>query len=141
QTYSVVLNRTLANDNVTVVPGIAVDPATSITLAGWIRSSHEVVAIRSTDSGATWGVDQVLASTAAGGSKRSETFPPLSAARTSTGTWVVAWTDQRSDTYTQLLTDIYARSSTDGGVSWGLEQRVDGGTAGAHQSVLDGVAA
>lgn len=139
QSYGIVLNRILANDDQELRPGLLVDASTSVVLAGWVRSSSAFVAIRSADSGATWGADQLLATTAAR-EPNGEAWS-VSAARTSAGTFVVAWTDVRSDTYAGTLTSVYARSSVDGGVSWGAEQRVDGGTPGTHSSTLQSLAA
>lgn len=138
QTYSTVLNRTLAADNVRLVPRLATSSASAVTFVSWVRSSGELVVDRSTDSGATWGSDQVLVATAAGALNQTTSF---GFSRTSAGTWVVGWTDDRSDPNGQLLTDVYARSSTDSGVTWSAEQRVDGGTPGSHTSTLEDIAA
>jgi hypothetical protein len=139
QTYTNVLDRTLAGDGVKIEPKITVDPATAVTFVGWVRSSNALVVDRSANSGATWGADQVIATTSA---NPDQTFYALfGLLRTSAGNWVIGWTDQRSDGYAHTLTDVYARSSTDGGVTWGTEQRVDGGVAGSHVSALTGGAA
>jgi hypothetical protein len=141
QTYATVLNRTLANNDITVAPALFPDPASGLGFVTWVRTTNEAVIVRTTDEGATWGSDVVLVSTAAGSFKQKRPYTPVVVTKTSVGHLVVAWSDQRADSYTGLEDDVYARASTDGGVTWGTEQRVDGGTAGAHQSWINNLTA
>jgi hypothetical protein len=140
QTYATVLNRTLANNDFTVIPTLYLDPGSGLGFVTWVRTTNEAVLVRTTDEGATWGSDFVAVSTAAGSIKQKRAFTPVVVTKTSAGHLVVAWSDQRADAYTGLEDDVYARASTDGGVTWGTEQRVDGGTAGTHQSWIDNIA-
>ncbi len=136
QTYLNVMDHALAGDNVVIEPQFEGDPATGVTFVHWVRSSNTLVVARSADSGATWGADQVIATTPeqslllAGGAAMS---------RSPAGTWVIGWTDGRADTYAGLFTGVYLRASTDQGVSWGTEKRADGGVAGTHSSSLTGM--
>lgn len=138
QTYTNVLDRALSSDNRVIEPQIEVDPSTAVTFIHWVRSSNTLVVDRSANSGASWGADQVIATTprptliSGGGAAMT---------RTSAGTWVIGWTDGRADLYAGTLTGVYVRASTDQGVTWGTEQRVDGGTAGTHLSALTALAA
>jgi hypothetical protein len=65
---------------------------------------------------------------------------PTGLARTVGGDWVVAWDDARDDTYVGLMRDAYVRISTNDGVSWGDELRVDQTPAGSAQTTLSSVA-
>ncbi len=138
QTYASVLDRALSSDGAVIEPKLEMDPATAVTFVHWVRSSNALVVDRSANSGASWGADQVITTTprpalvSAGGAAMT---------RTSAGNWVIGWTDGRADSYAGTLTGVYVRSSTDQGVSWGTEKRVDGGTAGTHLSVITALAA
>ncbi len=134
-TYTNVLDRALASDNNIIEPKLEVDPTTAVSFVHWIRSSNTVVVDRSADSGATWGADQVITTTP---SQAPAVLLPGGATlgRTSAGTWVIGWTDGRADAYAATLTSVYIRVSTDQGVTWGAEQRVDSGAAGTHASTL-----
>lgn len=52
------------------------------------------------------------------------------------GTWIVAWSDLRNDTYIGAKTDLYAKTSTDDAVSFGDEARIDGDAPGAARTWL-----
>ncbi len=140
QTYTTVFNRPLANNNITVTPSLYLDAASGVGFVTWVRTTNEAVVVRTADEGATWGSDVVLVTTAAGNSTQKRDFTPVIVTKTPAGHWVAAWSDQRADTYSGLLDDVYARASTDGGLTWGTERRADGGTAGAHRSWLNGLA-
>ena len=64
-----------------------------------------------------------------------------SAARTDSGTWVVAWETWLNDPDTRYLTDIYALVSTDDGATFVPTGRIDDGPAGTARASLGRMAA
>jgi len=78
---------------------------------------------RSLDHGETFSFREFVTSTVYG----ADSF---SMARTSTGKWILAWTDNRDDGYVGDLADVWARASPDLGETWSAEQRINAGDPG-----------
>jgi hypothetical protein len=144
--YSTVLNRTLGSTtngtNSPIAPVLATAAGSSTVLVGWVDHAKRVTLARSTGNGATFEVPQVLmvTGTAAGSPLGILEMAKVVLARTSAGNWIVGWSDDRSDTYAGLRTDVFVRVSTTDGASWGAEQRADSDTAGAAPSLLADIA-
>ncbi|HEX6850744.1 MAG TPA: sialidase family protein [Candidatus Polarisedimenticolaceae bacterium] len=119
---------------------LAYDPAAS-TIQLAFAYNNSLWHTRSTDDGATFDVLAVLSSTADADPRGSRPAPPPAIARTESGTWVLAWSDTRSDAYADTRSDVYVRRSTDGGATWQADLRADTDAAGAAGSQLSGVAA
>jgi hypothetical protein len=96
--------------------------ATYNTFTG-TRQRH-VFVVRSTDSGATWGLPIQLSTPT--GTSFVAAEPRIAAAGTNV---YVVWRDNRSGSL-----DVYARSSTDSGATFGAETRLDLGTAAGSSS-------
>ncbi len=134
--YTNVLNRALGGTNVATAPIIATAAGSSTVLVLWVDQLKQLALARSATSGAAFDATQNLVATAAGSSFGIVENTRIGVTRTAAGNWVVGWSDDRSDTYAGLKTDVFVRSSTTDGVSWGAEQRVDSDTAGAAASPL-----
>jgi hypothetical protein len=137
QSFATTLTRAFSrNSNVALVPKLQAGGST--VLLRVVEDNGALSVQRSADHGATFSAAQVLASTA-----RFEAPQPHKSylARTAAGTWGAAWTDDRDDSYFGDLRDLYVRTSTDDGVTWGAEQRVDGGVTGSAKTGLAGIAA
>lgn len=83
------------------------------------KGNGHIYTRRSTDGGVTWSARQELTP-----GTGNAGFP--AAAAGSTGSIKVAWQEQRSRSW-----NTYHRSSTDGGVTWGPEQKISDATSGA----------
>lgn len=114
-------NARLAAD-IFVFPRLSTRPGSSTVLLTYVTGVDELVVVRSTDNGATFGTPQFLTGQTAADSshfRRSVDVLPMSA-----GGWTVAWTDDR-DAASDRATDVYARLSLDDGATWGPEQRLN----------------
>jgi hypothetical protein len=144
--YTSVLNQALAlsgnGTNVPVRPTLAVG-SNGTVLVAWIDASKRLSVARSATNGSAWDATQVLMTTgtASGSPIGILELTKITLTRTPAGNWVIGWSDDRSDTYAGMKTDVFVRSSTTDGQSWGPEQRCDSDTAGAAPSALADVAA
>ncbi len=144
--YTNVLNRGLAasggGTNVPVAPTLAIG-SNGTVLVAWVDHAKKLSVARSATNGSAFDATQVLMATgtAAGSPIGILELTRVAVTRTSAGIWVIGWSDDRSDTYAGLKTDVFVRASTTDGVSWGTEQRVDTDAAGAAASPIADVAA
>jgi len=90
----------------------------------WRDHSFEVYYKRSTDHGATWGSDARLSGDLANGS-----YDPCIAA--DSGLVHVVWWDTRTTPF-----EIYFKSSTDEGVTWGEDIRLTNDTTGSYNTTV-----
>ena len=121
----------------TVLPRLAVAPGTATVLLGVVRGDQQLIVWRSPDNGASFGGAATVVTTAYRGPwVKTHAGYGVGFTRTAAGHWLVAWEDARSAGADAVLTDIYARVSTDDGVTWGAEQRVDRDPPGASESRL-----
>lgn len=140
--FTTVLTRLVSNTGTALRPSLVIDGATATTFLHYVDGSNALRVERSTNAGLTWGASPVTASTTAAGYFSERDSDPIVFMRlTSPSNWIIAWSDQRSDSYARIRTDIYARASTNDGVSYGAEARVDSGAAGAAYSRLTGLTA
>lgn len=106
---------------------VLVSTAHRTSSATWYYTLHVQ---RSTDHGATLGTPTMISTSARYG-------PHSAIRRTAAGNFAIAWTDGRADHYAALVEDLFVRTSTDGGASWGPEQRVESDPPGSAASMLD----
>jgi hypothetical protein len=118
---------------------LAYDPAASAIQLAW-SYNNSLWQTRSTDNGASFDPVIVLDVTADADPRGSRPIAPVSLARTPAGTWLLAWSDTRSDSYADWRSDIYLRRSTDEGATWLDAVRADSDVAGSAWSLLAGLA-
>jgi len=144
--YANVLNRALGvtsgGTNNPVVPVLATAAGSNTVLIAWVDHSKRLSIARSATNGSAFDATQILMTTgtAAGSPLGILELTKIALTRTSSGNWVVGWSDDRSDTYAGLKTDVFVRVSTTDGASWGTEQRVDTDVAGAAPSSIADIA-
>ncbi|MDX1387545.1 MAG: sialidase family protein [Acidobacteriota bacterium] len=138
--YGETLNDVRTDTDTPLVPRLFPSPSTGTVLLTVISDINELEVRRSANRGTSWGSIQTLATTVAGLINGDRDLSIIAATRTGSGTWAIAWSDDRADAYTRLRTDVYVRTSTTDGASWGAEQRADSSPAGAR-SWLSGLAA
>jgi hypothetical protein len=123
--------------NTAVWPRFAVARGAATVLLGVIRSDQQLVVWRSPDNGASFGAAATVVTSAYRNPYIvSSVGYEVQFTRTGLGHWLVAWEDVRNAGADSTLTDIYARISTDDGLTWGAEQRVDRYPPGASESRL-----
>lgn len=137
------LNRAFATDNFDNIlqPKLVVDPATAVAFLHYANADRVLSLSRSVNSGLNWGAEATMASAVA---RKEEpgSFGQVAMKRVGAGAWVLAWEDQRSDTYLSIRTDVYARATLDDGVSFAPEVRADAGSAaGSSVSRIGGLTA
>jgi hypothetical protein len=128
--FSTTLNRALSDTNSGGYLWIETDPATPTLLVAVLESTGLLSVQRSPDNGVSFGAGQAITSNAV----------DYSMTRTQTGSFGVAWIDNGVAAYPGSFNDVYARVSTDDGVSWGSETRVDGGTPGGANNLAARIA-
>ena len=141
QSYTTTVTEFCASASTPVGPYLAPTASTGVQLF-WLEGTGltgTVRSKRSTNEGQSFGTTVSHTTNAVGPGTMACTVN-FAFTRTSTGAWVLAWNDIRSDLGFVQRSDIYARASTDG-ATWGTEQRVDGGAAGSAQSSLGALAA
>ena len=138
-TFTKTFQTDLIAGSATVWPRLVVSPGTATVLLGLVRTDQQLIVWRSPDNGASFGSGATVVTSAyrsPWGVTSNSPTSEIGFARTGAGRWLVAWEDARSAGADSTLTDIYARVSTDDGVSWGAEQRVDRYPPGASESRL-----
>ena len=132
------------NDTPPIGPKVRTSESTGIAMALYTRVDSgygdgvgPLQMARSIDNGASFTAPATLASNASDGN--FPWFPNFDTQQVGT-TWVLCWTDGRSDTTSGLISEVYCRSSTNDGSTWATEVRVDSDAAGAAGSLLGGVA-
>jgi len=119
-----------------ISPRFLQDPSSATVLTAWV-DGETLKTKRSGSNGSAWGPQNTIATNAS-------RFDSFDIVRTQSGNWAVAWEDSRDASSGGSFgdfTDIYARVSTDDGVSWGLEQRADRDGAGTALSRIPAIAA
>lgn len=140
--FTTALSRLAANTGQILRPNLAVDAATATAFVHYVDGNGTLQLERTLNSGATWGsLLALVTSTAVGYFDEFGAEPNVFMRRTTGTTWVIAWTDRRSDTYARLQTDVYARATTNDGGTFGAGGRVDSGTVGSAASRLTGMTA
>jgi hypothetical protein len=92
---------------------------------------------RSTDNGSTFLPESTLLNSTTDADPRGiRPMPGVRIAETASGTWILAWSDTRNDSYASTRMDIFTRRSTDGGASWLAAERVDSDLPGAAGSSI-----
>jgi len=134
--YTNVLNLALGGTNISTAPVVATATGTSTVLVLWVNHLKELRVARSATNGSAFDAPLALVATAAGSPVGILEHTQIAVTRTAAGNWAVGWSDDRSDTYAGMKTDVFVRSSSNDGVTWDTEQRVDSDAAGAAPSPI-----